>query len=75
MHQGDSYEDVDQEDPIKKVRIEPIDASELDSKFNTNGKDWEIKGGRHTITTKKEILQWDYKKGEVEVYNKANNNT
>ncbi|WP_395047883.1 RHS repeat-associated core domain-containing protein [Flavobacterium sp.] len=72
MHPNDSYEDFDQEDPVKTVKTDPIDASKLDPKFKTNGKDWEIKGGRHTITTKKEILQWDYKKGEIEVYNKAN---
>jgi Cytotoxic len=71
LHPNDSYEEFDQEDPIQKVKYDPVDASKLDERFNTNGKTWEKKGGRWTITTKKEILQWDALHGEVEIYNKG----
>ena len=66
----DLYNEADQEDPVQKVHPKP-DASKLDKKFNTNGKDWEKKGGRWTITTKKEILQWDSQHGEIEVYSRT----
>lgn len=54
-----SFEDFEEQELLKK---EPIDVSKLDPRYKTEGKDWEIKGDRHTITTKKEILQRDYKK-------------
>ena len=47
------------------------DVTKMDKNYKTGSKAWEYVKGRYTITTKKEILQWDSKKGEVEVYNKA----
>lgn len=73
MHQMDNSEDVDQEDPPRKngQNIKKPSALSLkEAGFNTEGKDWETKGGRPTITTKKQILQWS-PEGEVEVYNKG----
>ena len=46
-------------------------SSKIDKRYGVEDKTWEKKSGRWTITTKKEILQWDSKKGEIEVYNKA----
>ena len=64
-------DNLDQEDPVQKVKIDPIDASKLDPKFKTNGKDWQKVNGRWTITTKTEILQWDSQHGNVEVYSRG----
>jgi len=47
------------------------DASKIDEKYGVGNKTWEKKGGRWTITTKKEILQWDSEKGEIEVYSRG----
>lgn len=47
------------------------DASKIDEKYGVGNKTWEKKEGRWTITTKKEILQWDSKKGEIEIYNRG----
>lgn len=54
-------------DPIKPKPY----ASKIDEKYGVGNKTWEKKGGRWTITTKKEILQWDSKKGEIEVYSRG----
>ena len=55
----------------QKVKHDPVDASKLDPKYKTDGKDWQKIGGRWTITTKKEILQWDAQHGDIEIYNKG----
>lgn len=64
MSENDSYNGTGKNLPTP-------DASELDPRYKTDGKDWQKVKGRWTITTKKEILQWDSKKGEIEVYNKG----
>lgn len=53
---------------LQNIKIPP-DPSKMDSRYSVEGKQWKKIQGRWTIVNdKKEILQWDSKKGEVEVY-------
>lgn len=54
-----SFEDFEEQELLKK---EPINVSKLDPRYKTEGKDWEIKGDRHTITTKKRFCNGTIKK-------------
>jgi hypothetical protein len=75
MHQMDSPDDSyetseEQINPPNHEGIKTVpNPSEMDPEYKVGDKQWKMIGGRRTIVNKKgEILQWDSKKGEVELY-------